>query len=126
MNNPCRICKKTPVSGKHLVCAPCLFKKHLRELNLCWQSEVKFHQLRKWQFDFVLGQDGEPLHIAVEIEGGIWAAGRHTRGAGYQKDLDKYNAATIRGWRVLRFSTEDIMRGRAKAFLAEHIGKEAS
>jgi hypothetical protein len=64
--------------------------------------------------------------VAIEIEGGIFTNGRHTRGRGYQRDLDKYSAATARGWRVLRFSVEDILRGREieilKAVAAATIG----
>jgi hypothetical protein len=108
-----------------------LFEKHLKELGLYATKEVQFHDTRKWRFDFLLFRFverieggalfGEPLKVAVEIEGAIWSRGRHTRGKGYQADLDKYNHATMMGYRVLRFSTEDVLRGRAKAFLAEHL-----
>ena len=93
-----------------------LFEKHLGELGLKFQREFRFHPTRKWKFDFLLPD----FHIAIEIEGGSWTQGRHTRGAGFQADLDKYNQATAMGYRVLRFSTRDALTGRAKAFLAEH------
>lgn len=64
----------------------------------------------------------EVYPLAIEIEGGLFVQGRHSRGVGMQKDMDKYNAATMMGYRVLRFSTTDVLRGRAKAFLAEHLG----
>jgi hypothetical protein len=112
-----------------------LFEKHLRELDIGWQREYLFHPKRKWRFDYVVGpklgitKEGQRLFnanhpsrsFAVEIEGAIWSRGRHTRGKGYQADLDKYNAATMLGYRVLRFSTADILRGRAKAFLREWL-----
>lgn len=44
--------------------------------------------------------------IAVEIEGGIWTLGRHSRGKGMENDMIKYNAAAELGWRVLRYSRE--------------------
>jgi hypothetical protein len=106
-----------PMKGE----ANLLFKKHLEELGLGWNEEWQFHPTRKWRLDFVLYRDRALTGIAVEIEGGIWSRGRHTRGKGFQADLDKYNAAVMKGWRVLRFSTEDIIRGRAKAFLQEHL-----
>ena len=62
--------------------------------------EHRFDAYRKWRFDFAW----PALKVAVEIEGGTWAGGRHTRGAGYEADAAKYNAAVLAGWRVLRFT----------------------
>lgn len=63
-----------------------------------WVEEYRFHPERKWRFDFAW-----PLHkVALEIEGGIWSGGRHTRGAGYAADCEKYNEAALAGWLVLR------------------------
>ena len=42
--------------------------------------------------------------MAVEIEGGAWTGGRHTRPVGYQKDCEKYNAAGALGWTVFRLT----------------------
>ena len=96
-----------------------LFCKHLDELGLRYEREVKFHPIRQWRIDFVL-----PDHrIGIEVEGAIWVGGRHVRGAGYQADLNKYNHATMCGYRILRFSTSDVQKGAAKAFLAEWMGK---
>jgi very-short-patch-repair endonuclease len=94
-----------------------LLERHLRELGLPFEREYRFHATRRWRFDYWLPD----ARLAIEIEGAIWTRGRHTRGKGYQADLDKYNAATMMGYRVLRFSTDDVLRGRAKAFLVEHL-----
>jgi hypothetical protein len=51
--------------------------------------------------------------IAVEIEGGLFTAGRHVRGAAVEKDFEKYNAAAKLGWRVLRYSTKMVTDGTA-------------
>jgi very-short-patch-repair endonuclease len=60
---------------------------------------------RRWRFDFAL-----PAHkIAVECEGATFIGGRHTRGTGYAKDCEKYNAAACLGWTVLRY-TSDMLR----------------
>lgn len=61
--------------------------------------EYVFHPTRKWRFDYAIPQ----WKVAVEIEGGIWTQGRHTRGQGFLDDLTKYNAAACMGWRVLRY-----------------------
>lgn len=58
--------------------------------------------LQDWRFDFAwkhLGYFGRG-GVAVEIDGGIWTRGRHTRGAGYEGDVRKLNAATRLDWKV--------------------------
>lgn len=64
-------------------------------------AEHRYHPTRKWRFDFAWPD----RLVAVEIEGGAWTGGRHTRGSGFVKDCDKYNAAALLGWRVLRYTT---------------------
>ena len=73
-----------------------------------FRREYQFYNQRKWRFDFVIGDHPLNEKIAIEIEGGVFANGRHTRGMGYIKDMEKYNAAVIQGWRVLRYSTHHI------------------
>ncbi len=76
----------------------------LKSERLRFEQDYKFHPTRKWRFDFALHQD----KIAVEVEGGIFTQGRHTRGNGYIGDMQKYNAAVCLGWRVLRYGTAQI------------------
>ena len=68
--------------------------------------EFLFHSERKWRFDFAWPQS----RLAVEVEGGVWIQGRHTRGSGFVKDMEKYNAAAMLGWRILRFQPQDITK----------------
>ncbi len=51
--------------------------------------------------------------LAVELDGATWAAGRHTRGAGFQSDAEKRNLAQLMGYRVLTFTRLDVTSGRA-------------
>lgn len=70
-----------------------------------WVIEHKFHQKRKWKFDFA----NPKIKIAVEKEGGVWLIGRHNRGKGFLNDMEKYNEAAIMGWRVLRYPPDKIL-----------------
>ena len=73
------------------------------------EREYRFHPTRRWRFDFAWPQ----LMVAVEVEGGTWAQGRHTRGAGFERDADKLNAATSLGWCVFRYTAMRIRSGYA-------------
>ena len=77
--------------------------------------ELKFHDTRKWRFDACW-----PEHmVALEIEGGVFmkGGGRHNRGAGFRKDLEKYNSATADGWRVIRVLPEQLHTQHTVDFL---------
>ena len=67
-------------------------------------QEFKFNPDRRWRFDFAWPEQ----KVAVEIEGGVWSGGRHTRGAGFIGDCEKYNAAVLSGWRIFRFTSKHI------------------
>lgn len=68
--------------------------------------EYRFQPGRKWAFDFAWPVE----QVAVEIDGGVYSHGRHTRGTGFIGDCDKLNAAVMLGWRVLRFTTDHLRR----------------
>lgn len=75
------------------------------------EREYRFAADRLWRFDFAW-----PAHkLAVEVEGGIFTAGRHSRGTGLLADMEKYNRAALDGWRVLRFFTDQVVDGTAIA-----------
>jgi len=65
-----------------------------------WLDEYQFCDGRKWRFDFACPE----LAVAIEIEGGVWTRGRHSRGAGMISDMEKYNTAQLFGWIVLRYT----------------------
>lgn len=64
--------------------------------------ELQFCPGRKWRFDYAIPS----AKIAIEIEGAIWSRGRHVSPQGYIKDMEKYNMASVLGWTLLRFSTD--------------------
>jgi hypothetical protein len=75
------------------------------------QAEWRFHATRRWRFDWAFIETSNRL--AVEVEGGAFIGGRHTRGAGFLKDLEKYAEATVLGWRILRVTPKQIANGEA-------------
>ena len=77
------------------------------------ECEFRFHPKRKWRFDLAWPE----IMVAVEIEGGTWTGGRHVRGKGFERDCEKYNAAAILGWTLLRFTPAMIRSGVALATL---------
>jgi very-short-patch-repair endonuclease len=70
------------------------------------ESQYKFHPERGWKSDFAY-----PSHrLLIEIEGGIWrrGGGAHSHPSNILRDIEKYNAAALLGFYVLRFSDREI------------------
>ena len=86
-----------------------LFFLQCRVYGFSPEREYQFCEGRKWRFDAAFPDS----MVAIEIEGGTWSGGRHTRPAGYENDLEKYNAATRLGWKVYRYTTAMVERGDA-------------
>lgn len=77
-----------------------------RGLKLKFVPEYRFHETRKWRIDYFLPE----LKTGIEIEGGIWTGGRHTRGGGFSRDCEKYNQATVSGLKILRYPAHEIVK----------------
>ena len=80
-------------------------------------TEHLFHPTRKWRFDLAW----PALMLAVEIEGGSWIGGRHSRGGGFESDVVKYNEAALLGWTVLRVTPAMIDDGRALEWIERGV-----
>lgn len=80
-----------------------------------YEAEHRFCYPRRWKFDFAWPQ----LKIALEIEGGTWgkAPSRHTTGAGFQGDCEKYNEGTLLGWAIYRVTTKQVNNGYMASLL---------
>lgn len=76
------------------------------------------HMQRKWRFDFAYPDK----HVAIEVEGGVFINGRHSRGKGFTEDCVKYNAATEQGWKVYRYTTEQVENRQAIEQLKRVLG----
>ena len=67
-------------------------------------GEFLFAYPRRWRFDFAYPD----FKIGIELEGGLWIQGRHNSPQGFIKDMEKYNSAALLGWRVFRYSHENL------------------
>lgn len=94
-----------------------------RMLDMTWEPwgikspvpEWRFHPVRRWRFDYAWVDK----KIAVEVDGGAWSRGRHTRGTGFIADMEKSNVANAMGWHVYRFTPQQIKSGEAQTFLSK-------
>ena len=89
--------------------------------------EYRFEPTRRWKFDFCIPKP--EVMLACEIEGGGHGVhdkfgrfnrnvkGHHHTAKGFQKDCEKYGHAQALGWTVMRFTTEQVLQGRAREVL---------
>lgn len=95
------------------------FIQLVSESNLPEPShEYKFHPTRKWRFDYAW-----PEHkLALEVDGGIWTQGRHTRGSGRLNDMEKFNHAAMLGWRILYVTPQQLCTVQTADMIRKAMG----
>ena len=93
------------------------FKAYLKSLNFEVIEEVVFNKImpttRRYRADYLINGN-----IIVEINGGQWSGGRHTRAGKvkgkpytqYENDLNKLNLAQKNGFIVYQFTYEMLSR----------------
>jgi very-short-patch-repair endonuclease len=84
------------------------------------ETELRFDPTRRWRFDYA----HPASKTAVEIEGGVFIKGRHTNGVGIQKDMEKYNKATLLGWKVFRLGTSMVTTPNIEEIIKFTKGKK--
>ena len=72
-------------------------------------QELTFHPTRKWRFDFAWPEYG----LALEVHGGIFTSGRHSKVRGQLSDMEKASEAAVLGWRLLVVSAREVHNGAA-------------
>lgn len=86
-----------------------------KDLDLEVTKELQFHPKRKWRFDYAIPE----IKVAIEVEGGVWTQGRHTRGKGFIGDMEKYNQAVILGWRLIRVTPDTLITGNTISMISK-------
>lgn len=81
-------------------------------------SEHRFHPKRKWRFDFAFERE----RVAIEVQGGIWTGGRHSRGAAMLKEWEKLNTAAAMGWRIIYVQPRDLCMTDTLNIIREALG----
>lgn len=93
-----------------------------------FETQYKYLDNRRCKCDFAWPQDH--IRLIVEVEGGTWlpGGGRHTRGAGFKNDCEKYNEALLLGWSIIRVTCDHVKNGMAlnwvERFLKQCEAKE--
>lgn len=81
------------------------------------EREYRFAPPRRYRADFAYPE----RKLLIEVEGGVWTRGRHTRGKGFTNDCEKYNLAALNGWNILRFTAEQIQTGMAVSTIEQML-----
>ena len=102
------------------------------ELGLVVVKELEFCAGRRWRFDYAIPE----YKIALEVEGGAFKkrryydgdgelvttiGGRHNSAKGFLADMEKYNTATVLGWRLLRTIPDELLSGATLDMIRETI-----
>lgn len=82
--------------------------------------QYQFAKPRRWRADFAWPE----YRLIVEVDGAVWANGRHTRGSGRVRDMERDNWCALHGWRVLRYTTAQAEDGTAAAEIAAFLEGE--
>ena len=106
--------KKKRVPSYDVSRAVVFFDDALQEMTL---AEFYFDPTRKWRFDFAWPVS----RLALEVQGGIWINGGHSRGSGMERDFEKENAAICLGWRVMKCVPADLYKPATVQMLREAI-----
>ena len=93
----------------------------LRAYGVEFEREYRFAPPRRWRADFAVPD----RRLLIEVQGGHWVDGRHNRGDGYAKDLERQNAAQLAGWMVLQYTTDQVVSGEAIAQVMDFLQREA-
>ena len=76
---------------------------------------------RKFRFDFAFMKE----RLLVEINGGTYNGGAHSRGVGLNRDYEKGNLAVVNNWRVLSFDTKQVKSGAALEVVEQLINNQS-
>lgn len=74
-----------------------------------FEREYRAIPTRQWRWDIAFVDQ----RLLIEVDGGGWTQGKHSREPGMSADSTKQNTAVIADWRCLRFTPSMIDSGEA-------------
>lgn len=86
------------------------------------QAERALIPGRRFRCDFAW----DAARVVVEVQGGVFVAGRHSRGLGQVTDMEKFNLLTLAGWRVLQVTPRQVGDGTLRDLLARVFREQAA
>ena len=99
------------------------FEVLLHELDIPLPTpEYRFAPPRRWRFDYCWQKE----KVALEVEGAVWTRGRHTRGAGFLKDMEKYNEAARLGYLVIRTTPKALFNDATVSLIQDVLKRRAA
>jgi hypothetical protein len=75
---------------------------------------------RRFRADFLW----ESPRLILEVDGGTWSGGRHTRGTGYASDCEKHALAILAGYTVLRATSAHVYHGQALEWVSHFLDQQ--
>lgn len=83
-----------------------------------WEREYRFAPPRMWRFDFA----NPSRMVAVEIDGSsAGGAGGHAYTSAREREAEKLNEATLRGWRVFHGTTAQAENGWLLGWVLKYL-----
>jgi hypothetical protein len=97
----------------HGIPAPLIEHKFAEHIK--YKDKAGANRTRGWRFDYAwplcswTGGNPSCIKLALEVQGGCFAGGRHSRGGALRQEHHKLNTAAELGWRVIYCFPETLL-----------------
>lgn len=104
------------------------FAEHIR-----YKDKAGANRTRGWRFDYAWSLErkwvfgippGSIPKVALEVQGGCFAGGRHSRGGALRQEHHKLNTAAELGWRVIYCFPETLLTTATANTIKKCLGLE--
>ena len=89
----------------------------LQSSHLPFERQVRIHPERKFTADFYI----RAARLVIEVDGGGYVNGRHSRGKGIERDAEKSFYIARMPARLIRVTPDHIKDGRALKWIQEAL-----